>query len=49
MKQVVRFAGTPAGRVAYSVMGSGPPLLCLAGWVSHLGLMLEDPEHRRFT
>jgi len=49
MRQVVRFAGTPAGRVAYSVMGSGPPLVCLFGWVSHLGLMWEDPEHRRFV
>src|SRR5688500_18348064 len=49
MRQVVRFAATPAGRVAYSVTGSGPPLLCLAGWVSHLGLMWEDPEHRRFV
>lgn len=49
MKQVVRFAETPAGRVAYSVTGSGPPLLCLLGWVSHLGLMWENPEHRRFV
>jgi pimeloyl-ACP methyl ester carboxylesterase/DNA-binding CsgD family transcriptional regulator len=49
MRQVVRFAGTPAGRVAYSVTGSGPPLLCLAGWVSHLGLMWEHTDHRRFV
>jgi pimeloyl-ACP methyl ester carboxylesterase len=49
MRQVVRFAGTPAGRVAYSVTGSGPPLVCLFGWVSHLGLMWENPEHRRFV
>jgi pimeloyl-ACP methyl ester carboxylesterase/DNA-binding CsgD family transcriptional regulator len=49
VRQVVRFAGTPAGRVAYSTLGSGPPLLCMLGWVSHLGLMWEDPEHRRFV
>jgi pimeloyl-ACP methyl ester carboxylesterase/DNA-binding CsgD family transcriptional regulator len=49
MKQVVRFAGTPLGRVAYSVTGSGPPLVCALGWVSHLGIMWEDPEHRRFV
>ena len=49
MRQVVRFVGTPAGRVAYSVTGSGPPLVCLFGWVSHLGLMWEDQEHRRFV
>lgn len=49
MRQVVRFANTPSGRVAYSAMGSGPPLLCLLGWVSHLELMWENPEHRRFV
>jgi pimeloyl-ACP methyl ester carboxylesterase/DNA-binding CsgD family transcriptional regulator len=49
MKQVVRFASTPAGRIAYSVTGSGPPLVCMLGWVSHLGAMWEDPEHRRFV
>src|SRR5204863_5848800 len=49
MKHVVRFADTPAGRVAYSVTGSGPPLVCLLGWVSHLGLMWENPNHRRFV
>jgi pimeloyl-ACP methyl ester carboxylesterase/DNA-binding CsgD family transcriptional regulator len=49
MKQVTRFAATPAGRVAYSVTGSGPPLVCMLGWVSHLGVMGENPEHRRFV
>src|SRR2546423_8996933 len=49
MKQVVRFAGAPAGRVAYSVVGSGPPLVCALGWVSHLGVMWENPTHRRFV
>jgi pimeloyl-ACP methyl ester carboxylesterase/DNA-binding CsgD family transcriptional regulator len=49
MKQVTRFAATPAGRVAYSVTGSGPPLVCLLGWVSHLGVLDETPEHRRFV
>ncbi len=49
MRQVVRFVATPAGRVAYSATGSGPPLVCALGWVSHLGLMWEHPEHRRFV
>ena len=44
----MRFAATPGGRVAYAVTGSGPPLLCVPGWVSHLGLMWDDPAHRRF-
>lgn len=46
---LVRFAETPAGRVAYSVTGSGPPLLWSLGWVSHLDLMWESDEHRRFV
>lgn len=49
MRQVTRFAATPAGRVAYSVTGSGPPLVCSLGWVSHLGVLDEHPEHRRFV
>ncbi|MCK2215371.1 alpha/beta fold hydrolase [Actinomadura sp. ATCC 31491] len=49
MKQVVRFAATPHGRVAYSVVGSGPPLVFLSGWVSHLGVLWEVAGHRRFV
>jgi len=37
----VRYCGTPAGRVAYATVGSGPPLLCETGWVSHLRGQLE--------
>jgi pimeloyl-ACP methyl ester carboxylesterase/DNA-binding CsgD family transcriptional regulator len=49
VRQAVRFSPTPDGRVAYSVVGSGPPLVCLFGWVSHLGLLWETPAHRRFV
>jgi pimeloyl-ACP methyl ester carboxylesterase/DNA-binding CsgD family transcriptional regulator len=49
MKHAVRFAPTPAGRVAYSVVGSGPPLVYQVGWVSHLGLSWETAAHRRFV
>lgn len=49
VKQGVRFASTPGGRVAYSVVGSGPPIVYLLGWVSHLGLAWELPSHRRFV
>ena len=38
---VIRYCATPAGRVAYSTMGSGPPLLCDSGWVTHLRGQLE--------
>jgi pimeloyl-ACP methyl ester carboxylesterase/DNA-binding CsgD family transcriptional regulator len=37
----VRYCSTPAGRVAYSTVGSGPPLLCDTGWISHLRAQLE--------
>jgi pimeloyl-ACP methyl ester carboxylesterase/DNA-binding CsgD family transcriptional regulator len=37
----VRYCATPAGRVAYSSVGSGMPLLCETGWVSHLTGQLE--------
>jgi pimeloyl-ACP methyl ester carboxylesterase len=35
------YCSTPAGRVAYSTSGAGPPLLFDSGWVSHLGGQLE--------
>lgn len=49
VRQAVRFFSSPDGRVAYSVVGSGPPLVCLFGWVSHLGLLWETPSHRSFV
>ena len=35
------YCSTPAGRVAYSTSGAGPPLLFDSGWVSHLLGQLE--------
>jgi pimeloyl-ACP methyl ester carboxylesterase/DNA-binding CsgD family transcriptional regulator len=37
----VRYCSTPAGRVAYSAWGAGPPLLFESGWVTHLRGQLE--------
>jgi pimeloyl-ACP methyl ester carboxylesterase/DNA-binding CsgD family transcriptional regulator len=37
----VRYCSTPAGRIAYSTVGAGPPLLCDSGWVTHLLGQLE--------
>jgi pimeloyl-ACP methyl ester carboxylesterase/DNA-binding CsgD family transcriptional regulator len=37
----IRYCATPAGRVAYSTAGAGPPLLLESGWVSHVLLQLE--------
>jgi pimeloyl-ACP methyl ester carboxylesterase/DNA-binding CsgD family transcriptional regulator len=39
--QAVRYCTTPAGRVAWSATGSGPPLLLDSGWVTHLRRGLE--------
>jgi pimeloyl-ACP methyl ester carboxylesterase len=37
----IRYCRTPAGRVAYSTAGAGPPLLCDSGWITHLRGQLE--------
>ena len=37
----IRYCDTPAGRVAYSTAGTGPPLLCDSGWITHLNGQLE--------
>ena len=41
MRPTIRYCTTPAGRVAYSASGAGPPLLFDSGWVSHLRVALE--------
>jgi pimeloyl-ACP methyl ester carboxylesterase/DNA-binding CsgD family transcriptional regulator len=37
----IRYCTTPAGRVAYSAAGAGPPLLFDSGWITHLRGQLE--------
>jgi pimeloyl-ACP methyl ester carboxylesterase/DNA-binding CsgD family transcriptional regulator len=37
----IRYCDTPAGRVAYSAAGTGPPLLFDSGWITHLQGQLE--------
>ena len=37
----IRYCTTPAGRVAYSMAGSGPALLCDSGWITHLRAQLD--------
>jgi len=37
----IRYCATPAGRVAYSTAGAGPPLVCDSGWITHLRGQLE--------
>lgn len=41
MPSTIKYCATPAGRVAYSAAGSGPPLLLESGWVTHLRRQLD--------
>ena len=45
----IRYCATPAGRVAYSVLGTGPPLLFESGWITHLRGQLELFSFASFT
>jgi pimeloyl-ACP methyl ester carboxylesterase/DNA-binding CsgD family transcriptional regulator len=44
----IRFCPTSAGRVAYTTIGDGPPLVFPAWWVSHQEALWEDDGYRRF-
>jgi pimeloyl-ACP methyl ester carboxylesterase len=44
----IRYCATPAGRVAYSAVGTGPPLLCDSGWITHLRKQLEVFSYASF-
>ena len=49
MKQHVRFCSATDGvRLAYAVHGSGPPLVRVATWLSHLELDWESPVWRHW-
>jgi pimeloyl-ACP methyl ester carboxylesterase/DNA-binding CsgD family transcriptional regulator len=44
LRQLIRFCNSPDGvRIAYSVIGRGPPLVMLSGGHSHLERDLESP------
>lgn len=44
MKQKIRFCRSADGvRIAYATLGSGPPLVWVANWLTHLNLDLENP------
>jgi len=45
MEQQIRFCTNRNGvRIAYSTMGSGPPVVFVPGWTSHLEQGLESPR-----
>jgi pimeloyl-ACP methyl ester carboxylesterase/DNA-binding CsgD family transcriptional regulator len=41
VRAAIRYCTTPAGRVAYSTTGTGPPLLCDSGWITDLRGQLD--------
>ncbi len=47
-RQRIRFCTTSRGRIAYSLIGNGPVLLCDTGWVSHLEKDFDNPAVRQF-
>ena len=49
MRLTVRYATTPAGRVAYSTTGSGPALICDSGWITDLRGQLQLLAFGRFV
>jgi pimeloyl-ACP methyl ester carboxylesterase/DNA-binding CsgD family transcriptional regulator len=48
MEQRIRFAPTPQGRVAYSILGRGRPLIVDVGWLFGMEVSWQDPAYRRF-
>jgi len=47
MEQQIRFCTTSDGVcIAYATLGSGPPLVYIPGWLSHLELDWRDPSAR---
>lgn len=49
MRQEIRFARTPDGvRLAYGIHGSGPPLVKVANWLSHLEFDWLSPVWRHW-
>jgi hypothetical protein len=41
VKLRIRYCVTPAGRVAFSVAGAGPAVLCDSGWITDLRGQLD--------
>src|SRR5512147_871254 len=47
MEQEVHFCTAPDGvRIAYAVVGSGPPVIRVPPWVTHLELLWALPSYR---
>jgi hypothetical protein len=49
MEQHIRFCTSSDGtRIAYATVGQGPPLVRIAGWLTHLEFEWENPLWRSF-
>ncbi len=49
LEQAIRFTEVAGRRVAWSSVGSGPPLVIGGWWMSHLELDWQNPGFRRFV
>src|SRR3954465_11553717 len=49
VKHEIRFCSPSGGRVAYSTVGDGPPVVFPAWWVSHQEVLWEDEGYRGFV
>jgi class 3 adenylate cyclase/pimeloyl-ACP methyl ester carboxylesterase len=49
MQQQIRFCTSSDGaRLAYAMLGEGPPLISVSGWMSHLQLEWDEADVRAF-
>src|SRR4029079_9615811 len=49
LRQEIRFCTTPDGtRLAYATVGSGPPLVRAAHWITHLDYDWQSPVWRHW-
>jgi pimeloyl-ACP methyl ester carboxylesterase/DNA-binding CsgD family transcriptional regulator len=49
MDQEIRFLERDGNRVAYALVGQGPPLVFACWWIGHLEATWEDPSFRSFV
>ena len=48
MPPETRYAKSDGVHIAYQVVGAGPDLILVPGWISHLEMMWEEPALARY-
>jgi pimeloyl-ACP methyl ester carboxylesterase/DNA-binding CsgD family transcriptional regulator len=49
VEQEIHFCGPPGGRIAYAVVGQGPPLVLTAWWIGNIELQWRSARFRAFV